>query len=243
MLRGESARSFGIFEHEGGVEPRLAHQAERLLKILFRLIMEAGEEVGGEPCVGEDAPDGGHTVEIPLARIFAVHRLEDAVGAALHRQMDMARYVGMGGHDVKRVVAHVLGVRRGEADTHIGRRLSHHGKQLRKTYHPALPVVVMIRVDVLAKQRGLAEALLPQILQLGKDALRVARPFAAACVGHYAVRAEIVAAAHYGDEARDSVSGQTPRHNPCVSLRQTQIHIHGRDAGSGAVEELGERQI
>ena len=47
--------------------------------------------------------------------------------------MDMARYVGMGGHGLEGLVRHILGMGCGEAHAHVGSRLGHHGEKLRET--------------------------------------------------------------------------------------------------------------
>ena len=94
--------------------------------------METRKHIGGDSSLRQDAADGRDAAEIPLAGVFAVHGLEHAVASALHGEMDMARYVGISGHHLQRLVAHILGVGGGEAYAHVGGGLRHHPQERRE---------------------------------------------------------------------------------------------------------------
>lgn len=126
------------------------------------------------PQSGDDAADGADAVKIPLAGVFAVHEFEDAVGAALHRQVDVVADVGLFGNHVKRVVAHVLGVRGGKADAHAGYGAGHAAQQLRKADDGAVGGFVAVAVDVLAQQGQFLVAAGGQVGGFGQDAVQVA---------------------------------------------------------------------
>ena len=207
--------------------------------------MEAGEHVGREPGVGQNAPDGRHAVEIPLAGILAVHRLKYRVRSALHRQVDVSRQVLMRGDDLERAVAHVLWVRGREADAHVGGRLGHHAEQRGEVdRHARLLVVIHIAVDVLAEQGRLLKATGAQVGQLAQYALRLARTFAAPRVGHDAVGTEIIATPHDGYEASHGPrASQAPGHDVAVGLRRREVDVYGRLPGLGRRHQIREVEI
>ena len=109
--RPPACRGGRIFEREGGGESDLAHERERRLEIGVGLAGEADDEVGGEGDVGARAAHALDDVEIVAPRVAAVHRGQDAVGARLHRQMQIGRerrVLGVGGDQL---LVHVVGVR------------------------------------------------------------------------------------------------------------------------------------
>ena len=61
--------------------------------ILLRLVVVAYKDVRREPAVRNNPADSGHTVQIPLTGVLAVHQLQDLIAAALHRQMDMLAHI------------------------------------------------------------------------------------------------------------------------------------------------------
>ena len=61
--------------------------------VFERLVVEAAEHIRAYRRVGQDTTDGGNTVQIPLARVFAVHQFQYLVRPALHRQVDKTAQV------------------------------------------------------------------------------------------------------------------------------------------------------
>ena len=86
------------------------------LEVLLGLAGEADDDVGGD---GEAGAGGFHflaDLDELLVFVRPAHFPQDAVGAALHREMDVRaefRQIGEGGDEV---VAVADGMRRGEAD-------------------------------------------------------------------------------------------------------------------------------
>ena len=65
------------------------------------------------------------TVHIPRTGVLTVHQVEDTITATLYRQVDMLAHIGHLGDDAQGVVAHILGMRGGEAHTHLWHSLGH----------------------------------------------------------------------------------------------------------------------
>ena len=87
---GECTGAFRVFEHKGGVEAYFAHKFEGLLEILFAFAVKTCEQVGAYAAVGNAAAYCGYAVEVPFARVLAVHGFEHRVAAALYREVYMA---------------------------------------------------------------------------------------------------------------------------------------------------------
>ena len=218
MLGGIGARTFGILEKESTVVAHFAHQGERLLIILFRLGVETAEKVGRNGTIRNQPADSRDPVQVPFARIFTVHHLQDARTARLSRQVNHLAQVVVCRNHAQRIVAHVFRMRRGEADTH-GREGLGHPFQQNGEGDLFRSVVVEVRVDILSQQRHLLETLLLHVANLVEDALQVAAPFASACVGHDTIGTEIVAATHDADKARNRCARQLQRNHILVGLR------------------------
>ena len=139
MLRGIGARALRVLEHKGRVVAHLSHQVEAHLMILLRLVVVAHEDVCREPAVRNNPADSGHTVQIPLTGVLAVHQLQDLVATALHRQMDMLAHVRHLGNHSQCLVAHVLRVRCGEAHAHLRHFLCHATKKSREKNSILIP--------------------------------------------------------------------------------------------------------
>ena len=131
-----------------------------------------------------------------IAAVPAVHRLEDAVGARLHRQVQVRhelRHLAMGGDQI---VVHVARMGGGVADARQALDLGQRPDQPRQ--RPGRPPVrarlAVIGVDVLAEQRDLDRARRHQLARLGQHRRSRPRIFGAARIGHDAEGAELVAA-------------------------------------------------
>ena len=132
--------------------------------------------------------------------------------------MYVPAYVGARSHHVDCLVAHVLGVRRGETYTHVRRCISHHGKEQRESDLAPIGAFIAIAVDILPEERRLPEPSLAQVGKLGENAFRLSRTFAPAGIWHYAVGAEIVAPAHDAYEARHLIAGDACRDDVAIGL-------------------------
>lgn len=155
-----------------------------------------------------------------FAGVLAVHTPEHRRGARLCGQVDRAADVGHRGHDLQQAVAHVLGVRRGEAHAQRRRNRRHEAHQFGEVHLAGL-----VRIDVLPQQRHFAVSVLEERAGLRDDRLRVAAPFAAAGIGHHAVGTEIIASAHDGHIGAHAVA----------------VEPHGGDLGIGLLR--GEQDV
>ena len=140
--------------------------------------------------------------EIVGAGVAAVHRRENAVGAGLHRQMQLRhqrRQVAMRGDQI---VVHVARMAGGVAQPRDAGNFGEPVQQAAERRGAAVGALAVIGVDVLADQRDLAHAGVGQPLGLGDDLRDRPRHLGAARVGHDAEGAELVAAFLHGDEGR-----------------------------------------
>ena len=103
--------------------------------------------------------------------------MEYLVGAALCREVYVVAEIGLLGNGVEYVVGHILGVGGGKAHAHIGHRARHKPQQLGEGCGAFLALAggrESIGIDILAKQRHLAEAPVAQVGHLAQDAVDIA---------------------------------------------------------------------
>ena len=150
--------------------------------------------------------------EIVGRRVAAVHRLEDAVRARLHRQVQIGHQRRQVAMRRDQLVVHVARMAGGVAQPREAGDLAPAGYSSRPRPHspPSGPCAVP-GVDVLAEQRDLAHAGLGQPLGLGDDLRDRARDFRAARIGHHAEGAELVAAFLHGEEGGDAARWRSRR--------------------------------
>ena len=133
--------------------------------------------------------------KIGFGRVAAVHRLEDAVAARLHRQMQVGHQLvdlAMGGDQR---VGHVRRVAGRVADALEPIDLRQRSDQVGEA-----AALVRPGIHVLAEQDDLARAGVDQRLRFGDDVVPRPRDFGAARIGHDAIGAEFVAAFLHGEE-------------------------------------------
>ena len=227
MLRCVSAWTLRILEHESTVVLAFPHQRKRQLMILFRLRVIAAEDVSRQSTIGDDATNGSHTFQIPLARIFSVHQLQDAVASALYRQMDVSADIRIVGNHLQRLVAHILRMRSCESDAHIRHRLSHSSEQLREVNLRSLSLGGLIRVHILSQQRHLFETLCLQVLHFVQDAADVPASLTSSGVRHDAIMAEVVAATHDAHKPGNAITTDTFGYDVLISFCCRQLNIDG----------------
>ncbi len=118
--------------------------------------METREHIGRDTAIRHYAPYRSYAVEIPLARITAVHRLQHLVAAALHRQMYMIAHIRIAGYNMQHIICHILGMRSSETHTHVRSRLRHTRQQVGKRHLLTRRLItVQIAIDILTQQRYL----------------------------------------------------------------------------------------
>ena len=106
--------------------------------VFLRFTVITHEYVSRQTTVWYNATDSSHTVELPLAGIFAVHQFQYPVTSALHRQMSMLAHVGDISNNRQRLVAHLLGMRRGESDAHLWSLKRHSAEKIGEATAPRL---------------------------------------------------------------------------------------------------------
>ena len=182
---------------------RIAHlldDAQRILELRIRLAGEADDEVARQGDVRPRLPHSLDDAQIALGAVAAVHCLEDAVIARLHRQVEERHQlvdVAMRGDQA---VAHVVGMAGGVADAAQVCDLRQFADQAIHALHPALVILAGPGVHILPQQRDLARAAVDQRLGFIDDRAPAPADFGAARVGDYAIGAEFVAALHDGEE-------------------------------------------
>ena len=111
----------------------------------------------------------------------------------------MVADIPVGGHGLDEFVADVFRVVRRES---YSQRRVYHGDGFQQVgeVNLALTVLPEIRVHILSEQGDFLVAFREHIPRFGEDGLRIPAALSPAGVRHDTVRADIVAASHYGDE-------------------------------------------
>ena len=110
--RARRARTLRIFEREAIRIADGIDEAQRIADVRFGFAREADDEIGGER---EIRPRGAQPIDraqIFRASVAAIYRLENAIGAGLHRQMKLRcelRQIAMRGDQVVVDVARMTG--------------------------------------------------------------------------------------------------------------------------------------
>ena len=162
---------------------------------------------GGEGEIGAACAQARDHVEIIFARMPAVHRRQNAVGAGLHRQVHIRHQrgeVAMGGDQV---VVHVARVAGHVAQARDAGHLVETAQQPAERRRTPVAILPMIGIHVLPDQCHLAHAGSGQAFDFGDDFLHRARDFHATRVGHNAKRAELVTAFLHRDEGGNAALG------------------------------------
>ena len=103
--------------------------------------------------------------------------------------------------------------------------------------------VLGVSLTVVTKPFSFVKGEAAQLLCLGEDGAGRAAPFATAREGDHAVGAEIVAAAHDGDEAGNPVGSVTYRHNVIVCFGFGKDDVVCLLAGSYLFKQAGQRAV
>ena len=189
-----------VLEREGGDIAGVVEQAQRVGEIGLALAGEADDEVAGQRDIGPRGADALDQSQIVGGGVAAVHGGEDAVGAGLHRQMQIGHQrieIAMGGDEI---VVHVARMAGGVAQAVDARDFGEAEQQPAEAPVAAVGPFAMPGVDVLAEQRELAHAAIGKARRFGDDGFDRPRDLGAARIGHDAEGAELVAAFLHGEE-------------------------------------------
>ena len=108
-IGGLGAGALGIDKGEQLHIAHLLHQFQRLYKVCFGLAGEANDNVTGKGDAGHRFASIFDQLHVLLHRVVAVHLLQQFIGAALHRQVQVLAQLRLGGNGVDQLVAGILG--------------------------------------------------------------------------------------------------------------------------------------
>ena len=172
----------------------------------------------------------------------AVHRLEDAVAAGLHGQVQERHERGEVAVRLNETLRHVIGMAGRVTDA---RQAGDAVERIGKAVEPLLAASLILarpRVDVLPDQRDLASAGIDQRARLVEDGAPRAADFRPARIGHDAIGAELVAAFLHGEEGgRAGAAGAAGQRLELGGGGH--VRIHRRAASHGIVDEAGQAMI
>ena len=151
--------------------------------------------------------------------------------------------VGPGGDDVEGLVAHILGMRRGEAYPHIAGSLGHQSQQGGEIDHRAVGPLVAVRVDILPQQRHLLEALGLEVGQFAQNALGLTAALPPAGIGYNTIGAEIIAPPHDGDKTRNAVQPDARGNHLAIGLGSRELHVHRLLTMLGSPYQIGQVEV
>ena len=114
--RGGRVAAFGVFENKCVVEFHFAAERKRLFKIFLRLAGKADDDVRRDADVWFRLPKFFDDGEKFFARVATVHELEQAVAAALQRNVRALDELGQSRVSLDEIVAVTFRMRRGETD-------------------------------------------------------------------------------------------------------------------------------
>src|SRR5690554_7768843 len=205
QIRRRSTRAGAVDEAEGHIIADVVDQLHSVLEILIGFTREADNEVRREADVRADLAQAAQLGSVLQRRVAALHGCQDAVGAALHRQVQVADQLRNPLVDLDQGVAEFHWVGGGVADAVDAVDGGNHFDQFCQVHLVAVVGVATIGVDVLAQQVHFAHALGGQVCYFGDDVVHRAADFFAAGVGHYAEGAVLAAAFHDRNERRRAV--------------------------------------
>ncbi len=184
----------GIDEREGVVKLYLPHHVDGLFHVLRRFPRKPHDQVCGDRNVGNRRFQLIHQRQILRLRVAPVHRLQNAVGTCLQRQMQMTADLRRTPHDLDQLVRQILRMRCHKADAPQSLNVLHLLQKFRKGH--GIFQIFSVGVDVLPKQHDFRHAVLHKRFDLTQDILRLPAPLPPAHIGHDTIAAKIIAAKH-----------------------------------------------
>ena len=228
QVGGRRAGARAEDEAEAGVVADVVDQLHQLVEILFRLAGKADDEVAAHADAGPHRAQLAHDALVFHGGVAALHGHQDAVGAVLHRQMQMA-------HQLRHLAVHLdqarrelVGVAGGVADAldagdlgHVFDQQGEVGDLGRVAHRPP------VGVHVLAQQGDFLHALVGQASHFGQHVVERAAELLAARVGHHAVAAVFGAAFHDRDEGAGAFHPRRRQVVELLDLRKADVHLRG----------------
>lgn len=207
--RGRSVFAGRIFKEVGVVELDLADECHRLFEVFVRFPGKANDNIGGEADAGVHRPEFLNDAEEAIAGVAAVHELQDAVAAALERDVGAFAELGEATVGFGEVIAIPFGVRRSEADSFETIDCVHGIEQLDESGSAVTDrdFAFAVAGDDLSKKGDFLITLRNKLAALGDDLFDGTAAFLAAGKGDDAEGAVLVAALHDADKAGDLLAG------------------------------------
>ena len=230
-----------------------AATSKRRREVVVGLTRKPDDDVGRHGEVGNDPAGFGEAVEVArAARVTTVHRGQHTVGAGLQRIVQLLADRRRTGHRDERLGAHVLGMRRREADAtdaldgadgfeEVGEQRAQRSAGVTGAAGGELQVA-SVAVDVLAEQRHLGDAVGGEHFDLGDDVAERAAHLLTAHGGDDAERTRVVAADLDRDPGvvRRRPAGRQRRGKHRVVVDDGRLEDLGdRSGAAGLVEQLG----
>src|SRR5690554_4531505 len=241
QIRRRSTRAGAVDEAEGHIKADVVDQLHGVLEILIGFTREADNEVRREADVRADLAQAAQLGFVLQRRVAALHGCQDAVGAALHRQVQVADQFWYPLVDFDQGIAEFHRMGGGVANSVDAVDGGNHFDQLRQVHLVAVVGVTTIGVYVLAQQVHFAHALGSQVGHFGDDIVYRAADFFAAGVGHHAEGAVFAAAFHDRNERRRAVGAGLRQIVEFFDLREADIdHANAITLGAYFGDHVGQ---
>ena len=233
-----------VLEDEAVLEPTPFGEGERLLKVGVGLGREADDKVAGERDVRHVLAGPADERFVLVGGVAAVHRLEDAVAAALGGDVQVPTDPLAVAHRLQRLVGKIAGVTSHEPQPRQVRRgLVDTVKQFGKGRQPAVRAAVGVVVDGLAEQRDLAHAGVGEANHFLDDVRRRAVHFGPASVGDDAVGAELVAPASDADVGLGGAVGAVVGAEAAGKVQRLEMILRRRERAAAAAGRAHQRRL
>src|SRR6185437_10517470 len=187
-----------VLEAIDAVVADAVQQCDRLLEVAVGLSREPHNDVRGERNIASRVFGPLDALEIPVARVLALHRAQYIRRAGLHRQMNMIAERRMEVDGANDVLSEVARVRGGEAHALDAVDLADGNEQFGEGSFSAR---IAKAVHVLAEELNFGIAESGDALRLGQHRGGRARALLAARIWNHTVGAELVASFDDGDVA------------------------------------------
>src|SRR5690606_15605684 len=158
--------------------------------------------------------------------VAAFHGHQDAVGAALYRQVEVADQLGHFVVYLNQCIGELYRVRSGEANAVDTLNRRYIGNQFGQVHDCAVFASTAISVHVLSQQVDFTHALTRQVYDLGHHIGHRTADFFTTGVGNHAESAVLGAAFHDGDKGTDAVGVGLGQAIKFFNLRKADVHHH-----------------
>src|SRR5690554_6865016 len=241
QIRRRSTRAGAVDEAEGHIKADVVDQLHGVLEILIGFTREADDEIRGEADVRADFAQTAQFGLVFQGGVAAFHGGQDAIRAALHRQVQVADQFWYPLVDLDQGIAEFHRMGGGVADAVDAVDGGDDFDQLRQVHLVAVVGVATIGVYVLPQQVHLAHALGSQVGHFGDDVIHRAADFFAAGVGHHAEGAVFAAAFHDRNERRRAVGAGLRQIVEFFDLREADIdHANAITLGAYFGDHVGQ---